>query len=432
MNPTLSAALAIGLVTCLAAAPGPSAAAETSHAAAAPIASAATRINDVDGDGRADLVALDPDHGVRVILADGTHQDVTRAELGDPAAEDTAFGRGFVVADLNRDGYADVLVSDWTMNDYRGVVWAIWGSARGISADHVTVILKGADAMHPVGASLAYVPEPEPVLAVGTAPAGGNGGVLLYRVGPSGRLAGHRFVTIGSPGVFDSGTEAQFAGTLASSGDLLVVGASAAGPGDYRGAVWVFQLLPRLKYWVAKVSQDRAGVPGRAENGDAFGADVSALRDWVAISVPGETVRGATIKGAVQPLTVVRTGHGLRIDALPIITARTSGQSEPVAQDHRRHLQLGWVCRGVPGVLINAGPVAVPIRAKATCGGQSLALPRGTLGTVLASTARRDAPVTVVGDMVSVGWASATTTLDPASEPEGWSVRRAIFAAPAA
>jgi hypothetical protein len=399
--------------------------------AANPAPKHATSVNDVDGDGAADLVGLVSGQGVRVLYANRAPQTVTREQLGDPEAEDTVFGGGFTVADLNADGYADILVSDWTMNDYRGVVWAIWGSADGISAKHVTVLLKGTDHQHPVGSSLAFVPRPEPVLAVGTAPAEGNGGVLLYRVEPSGRLGAHRFLTIGSPGLHDPGSDLQFGRRAAASGDLLALGAPNAGTGDYRGAVWVFQLLPGLRYWVTKVTQDTSGVPGRSEDADAFGSDVSMVGDWVVVSVPGETVRGTNVAGAVQPLEIVRTPHGLRVHAERMITAHRTGQKAAV--DGRREIQAGWICLGIPGVLINAGPVAVPLFETPECE-DGLQLPEGRLAGVLRSgTQGLDVPVTVTGSMLSLGWSADVSTRDPSAPgPALWDVRQAVFAAPIA
>ncbi len=115
-----------------------------------------TRINDVDGDGRLDVVFVDPGEisttegdgagrpgSVQVLFGDGKLQQVTTVELHDRLFEDSAFGSGLVVGDLNRDGYADIVVSDQFALDYRGRVWALWGSAAGISAARTTVLATG-------------------------------------------------------------------------------------------------------------------------------------------------------------------------------------------------------------------------------------------------------------------------------------------------
>lgn len=399
-----------------------------------------TRINDVDGDGRVDIVGLDEGSegagrvgGVRVLFASGKVQTITREQLGDPVMTDTQFGAGFTVADLDFDGYADVLVSDWTMDGYRGVVWAIRGSADGISADRVIVIARGTE-KHPIGSSLAFVPEPQPVLAVGvpSSPDDGPGGVMLYRVGPTGRLGAHRYVTLGSPGITRAvGGGSTFGRTMASAGDLLVLGASDTGPRDASGSAWVFQLLPGLKYWVTRVAQDRWGLPGRPEDLDQFGTDVSVVDDTVAVSVPGETVRGARLKGAVEWFRVERTGHGLRIHPGRLISTLDSGQQPEIDPIEGRGAQVmvGPLCPGGYAVVINAGPVAIPLDASSDCRPQ---LPSGIAFTLLRGQSGVDRPAVLKDDTFTVGTLPDTSSLEAASDLLDWSADHAAFAAPAA
>jgi hypothetical protein len=398
-----------------------------------------TRINDVDGDGRVDVVGLDVGSeesgrpgGVRVLFASGKSQTITRAQLGDPPMEDTMFGEGFTVADLNFDGYADILVSDWTMADYSGVVWAIWGSAQGISIDRVSILAKGT-AAHPLGTSLAFITEPEPVLAVGVAGAPNDGpyGVMLYRVEPSGRLGAHRYLRMGSPGIASGGNPlAQFATVTASAGDLLVLGAADGGPRDASGTVWVLQLLPGLTYWATRVDQDRWGLPGRSEALDRFGEDISVVDDVVVVSVPGETVHGTKLKGAVQSLRVERTGHGLRIHPGRLITALDSGQKTVLDATRRgTEVMVGVLCPNTYGVVINAGPVAVPLEKGSNCSPQ---LPSGTAFTLLRDGKGVDRPAVLQESTFTIGTPPDASQLETGSDSHTWLATEAVFAEPAA
>lgn len=397
---------------------------------------------DVDGDGRYDLVGLDARRGVRVLFGNGTTQTVERAQLGDPEAAHTAFGAGFVVADLNADGYSDILLSDWTMNHRRGVVWVIWGSASGVSSGRTAVLLKGTDVRRPLGASLAFVPARQPVLAVGVKGLKHPGGIMLFRVGPTGRPGAHRFITVGSAGVTGSwGPEVDFGGVLSASGDLLVVGAAKAGPKADGGAVWVFQLLPGLRYWVARITRDTPGVPGRAEAGDAFGTDVSVLNDWVAVSAPGQRVRGTKLRGAVQGFRVERTGHGLRIHPGRVVTARNGGWATGLSDAPRARQVLVTWSMGDYGVVINAGPVQTWLTRGFQSDVGTAPLVSGTTFTLVRSpkstqpgddaTLEYDLPAVVNGSTITVGQPGSVVERDAGSDST-WDASAAVFAAPAA
>ena len=212
-------ALAAMLIAVMASVSAPAASAEPAgpeDARTAPVAAPkkATRINDIDGDGRLDVVFVDrgteqEDEGpsrpgsVQVLFGNGKVQHVTYAELGRPKSNDSELGAGLVVGDLNQDGYADVVVSDPNADpDSSGAVWAIWGAPTGISASRTTLLIRGRH-LDTVGGSIAFVPLPEPVLAIGSAVdhTGHAGHVDLYRVTSDGRLGAHRRVTIGSPGL---------------------------------------------------------------------------------------------------------------------------------------------------------------------------------------------------------------------------------------
>jgi hypothetical protein len=181
---------------------------------------------------------------------------------------------------------------------------------------------------------MAFIPFPEPVLAIG-ASANGTGFVDLYRVKRDGRLGDRRRITIGSPGIAGRAyPEASFGASMAASGDLLVIGAPGAGAIWTAGAAYVLQLQPGLRYWATRVMQGSRGVPGAQEKFDSFGLAVSILDDRVAIGVPGEQLGVNESAGAIQLLRVERTGHGLRIHPGRLLTQASPGVPGDIGENH--------------------------------------------------------------------------------------------------
>jgi hypothetical protein len=382
------AALLIAMATFVAAP------AATAEPATAP--TKATRINDIDGDRKLDLVFVNggawanPDDNqpgrvgsVQVLFGDGKFQQVTTTQLHDRLFEDSQFGSALVVGDLNRDGYADIVVADQFALEYRGRVWALWGSAAGISASRTTVLATGGQG---IGHSLAFVPLPEPVLAIGATVADAH--VDLYRVRNDGRLGERRRITIGSPGIAGRNfEETVFGESLSASGDLLVIGAPEAGAIWTAGAVYVLQLQPGLRYWATRVMQGSRGVPGAQEDFDAFGQAVSVLDDRVAIGVPSEQLGVHETAGAIQLLRVERTGHGLSIHPGRLLT-----QASP----------------GVPGDIGDIHVFGGEVLVTRLC-----ALGYGVISADHAS--ERLLSVPFVAGACSSGWLSADHTADPAN-----------------
>ena len=338
-----------------------------------------TRINDIDGDGKVDVVGLtdlDGPPAVAVVFGDGRIQSVTATQLGDRLHEDSTFGIALAVGDLDSDGYADIVVSDSSgPRDYRGIVWALWGSADGISAKRSTVLARGR-AGDLLGRALAFVPGPEPVLAVGDQ-ASRAGGVRLYPVRAGGRLGTPRRITIGSPGIVGQAVEdAGFGESLAASGDLLVIGAADAGPVEFSGAAYVLQLRPGLRYWATRVIQGSRGVPGRPQRLDAFGRSVSVLGDRVAIGSDDRVGRHEAA-GTIQVVRVERTGHGLRIHPGPRLTQASPGVPGRLgAHDFGAELLVTKLCARTHGVIAagsgTRGPLTVPFSNATRCPGRRL------------------------------------------------------------
>lgn len=430
------AALLIAVSTLVAA---PSASAEP---AAAP--RTATRINDIDGDGKLDVVFVDrgteqEDEGpsrpgsVQVLFGNGKVQHVTYAELGRPKSNDSELGAGLVVGDLNQDGYADVVVSDPNADpDSSGAVWAIWGAPTGISASRTTLLIRGRH-LDTVGGSIAFVPLPEPVLAIGSAVdhTGHAGHVDLYRVTSDGRLGAHRRVTIGSPGIAGAAPQdAGFGWSLAASGNLLVIGAPGAGPVEDAGAAYILQLLPGLKYWATRVLQGSRGVPGTPEKSDGLGTFVSVLNDRVAIGVPYERLRGHEFAGAIQLLRVERTPRGLRVHPGRLVSQASPGIPGALGTNHflGAEVLVTRLCARGYGVLTGEGGtdrvLAVPFSPVHCSGGwvsqQSTSTgidparnvwPPFSIFRDVPSGSARELPVIAVGtSTLTIGWPGELTT----------------------
>ncbi len=395
-----------------------------------------TRINDIDGDGTLDVVfvsngqSADEDYAeldgsVQVLFGDGKLQRVTTTQLHDRMFEDSLFGSAIVVGDLNRDGFADIVVSDPSALDYRGRVWALWGSAAGISASRTTVLATGGQG---IGRSLAFVPLPEPVLAIGTTIADAH--VDLYRVRTDGRLGERRRITIGSPGIVGRNFEqTDFGQSLSASGDLLVIGAPTAGASWTAGAAYVLQLQPGLRYWATRVMQGSRGVPGAQEEFDAFGQAVSVLDDRLAIGVPSEQLGVHETAGAIQLLRVERTGHGLRIHPGRLLTQASAGVPGDIGDIHvlGNEVLVTRLCAEGYGVISadhhSGRLLSVPFIA-GTCSSGWLsavnAVDPANAGPPPVSVLRRfvdgaavDEPVMVVDDdTLEIGWPGSITQTD--------------------
>ncbi|MFF7854433.1 FG-GAP-like repeat-containing protein [Streptomyces sp. NPDC007904] len=348
---------------------------------AAPASAAVARhYDDFNGDGRRDLAyrgTNDVDrHGGTVTVVYGTaggldtahprliHQD----SAGIPGAgeEDDQFGESLASADLNKDGYADLVVGNPTEHvgstEYRGTVTVVWGSKSGLSGGTAVAPRSGAGGHF--GRDLAtgdFTGDGSPDLALiggeeawlyrgpftrsgttGTASRIDKAGAGWYshglaagRVNGDGRTdlavlgtqyetgdrARHRVwflkgsssgLTSGPYKTFDSEPWAATIGDFDKNGyGDIAVGLPDQSGG--RGAVTVWRGTSAGPSGSTTFTQATSGVTGSPEAGDGFGHAVSAAdangdgHADLAVGVPQEDVDGRTDQGGVH---LFRGGSG--------------------------------------------------------------------------------------------------------------------------
>lgn len=189
-------------------------------------------INDIDGDGRVDVVYLngtdseddDPETDdvwisrVVIVYASGRTQKFSRNEIGRSGRDGFS---DLVVANLNGDAYADLVIGS------EGHVLLAYGSAAGIDGSHVQDITLPEAGL----TSLAVVPRPSPLVVVGNmgATVDGHeaaGAVTVFPVDAAGRAGEGVRLVQGSPGIPGApGDQDDFGYAVAASGSTLVVGA---------------------------------------------------------------------------------------------------------------------------------------------------------------------------------------------------------------
>lgn len=320
-----------------------------------------SRINDIDGDGRVDVAwsgfSSASVYKVQVAFGDGRVQSIGAADVGEQLTPDTTtiFGAMIVVADLNRDGYSDIVATDPFIR-YRGedvtTIWALWGGPDGISGKRATLLTRAPWSAY----SLAFVPLPEPVLALGTGE-DRCGSVRLYPVRADGSLGRHRLLTLQTPGI-EGGPDivggTNFGRGLAASGNLLVLGDEAHGRVE-AGAVWVLHMLPGLAFKALRVTQDSPGMPDRAESRDGYGVAVSILGDRVVVGVPGESWAGHEGAGAVASFRIRLVNGQPRAYDGTQVTQDSGGipGTATTQQIFGNQVQATILCDGVPGALVH-------------------------------------------------------------------------------
>lgn len=335
---------------------------------------------DFNGDGRADAAVGDPYATVagaqqagRVVVlygdGDGRVGEGARGTVqqgggasGAPESGDR-FGSALAVADLDCDGYADLLVGtpqeDIGSAVDAGLAQVVWGAPGGLGsgaastsfghsafghAAHAGDRLGAAvDAQEDVGQGGTPAPDAYAVAVgapgwdVGGAADAGWVGFAVANDGGNIMLD----VTQASPGIAGTAESGDRFGSAVELGDLVgegstidaVVGAPGEDVGQLAdaGAVTVLHDLYEEPTGTG-LDQGSPGVPGAPEAGDRFGESLDAIHvgttTHLAVGVPREDVGSDTDAGAVQLFR--STGPALVPGAaLDQDTAGVSGVSEP-------------------------------------------------------------------------------------------------------
>ncbi|CAM5362913.1 Integrin-like protein OS=Streptomyces glaucescens OX=1907 GN=SGLAU_17685 PE=4 SV=1 [Streptomyces glaucescens] len=302
------------------------------------------------------------------VSAAGRRQVLTESSPGVPAqvAEGSSFGQSTATADLNRDGYADLVVGAPRGGHATGTVTVMWGSRNGLRKG--TLLPNPVSYFSLYGADVAAVSagpgdraqvvvggEYASVVFKGPFSSSGTYGSVTYGPRERGPLPGSvalgDFDRDGTPDQVDFGAREKAltgslirlnrtgaaAGTVLDSGNGFI-GATGDVDGDgYDDLVVGDPLTPwnqgvdgrlggRVVVWRGSangittdtspevISQDTTGVPGTSEKGDIFGAAVAVAdlnRDGAAeiiVGAPHETVGTVSRTGTVTVIPGRRSG----------------------------------------------------------------------------------------------------------------------------
>ena len=223
-------------------------------------------VGDLNGDGITDVAATENDadefDARRVVYWWGTKDGLTPYTLVyDVDGAGLQGGENLAIGDVNRDGYADIVVGravdgyDSDLDTYR---------AKG---GRITWIPGTAEA--PDGVKATFFNQDSPGVP-GTAEKGDGFGTDVQVADVDGD--GYPDVVTGLPG--------EDLGAVADAGSVVVLRGGSGGPtGTGAGAV----------------HQDIAGVPGVAEKGDLFGGAVHLAGSALAVGAPGENTNAGSV-----------------------------------------------------------------------------------------------------------------------------------------
>ena len=342
--------------------------------------------SDFNGDSRSDTVVADPYATVngqaeagRVLVlygdadglvGEGAKGVVTQGAgvVGGIAETGDRFGSALAVADLDCDGFTDLVVGtpleDINGQANSGYVQIIWGSVAGLGSGQNSRQLTqndfpnaditagdqfgfALDALEDVGQGGTPAPDAF-ALAIGV-PGGNIGGLndsgwvgMLHALDGGNVATGISQNSTGVPGSAEAGDRFgaavsinQLLGGSGSSVIDLVVGVPNEDVGSIAdaGAISVIKDVYDEEFPGSQdFHQDSPGVPGSAETGDQFGRSLDTVRVGgtarLAVGVPGEDVGSDSNAGAVQLFTsnnvTITPGANLTQD-----TAGVGGAAEP-------------------------------------------------------------------------------------------------------
>ncbi|HEY5788433.1 MAG TPA: VCBS repeat-containing protein [Microlunatus sp.] len=343
--------------------------------------------SDFNGDGRSDTAVADTYATVngqvqagRVIVlygdADGRIGEGAKGTVaqgagtvGGVAEAGDRFGSALAVADLDCDGFTDLVVGtpleDISGQADSGYVQIIWGGVAGLGAGENSRQLTqndfpnaditagdqfgfAVDALEDVGQGGTPAPDAF-ALAIGV-PGGNIGGLndsgwvgMLHALDGGNVATGISQNSTGVPGSAETGDRFgaavsinQLLGGSGSTVIDLVVGVPNEDVGSVAdaGAIAVIKDVYDEEFPGSRdFHQDSPGVPGTAEAGDQFGRSLDTVRvggtTRLAVGVPGEDVGSDSNAGAVQLFSsnnvTITTGANLTQDTADVTGVTESG-----------------------------------------------------------------------------------------------------------
>jgi hypothetical protein len=334
--------------------------------------------SDFNGDGFSDAVVADPNadpggvadagqvtvlYGNSGTIGGGSVDTLVQGSgtVGNTASAGDRFGSNLAAADLDNDGYTDLLVGtpyeDISGQADSGLAQVIWGSSAGLGKSKASTQLTqdsfgrtitagdqlgyAIDASNELGADL-------PMVAVGVP--GGNvsgqndaGWVGFFTAGLNDPRAVDQ-ESAGIPGAAEAGDRFGQAITLGLiAGTSNRVDAAVGTPGEDLGSgtsqisnAGAFTVINDLYTGIVAgqaYDQNSSGVPGTPENNDALGAVLDSVRvgstTHLAAGIPSEDIGSAADAGSVQLFTstgtTVTPGVGLTQDTTGVTGTATAG-----------------------------------------------------------------------------------------------------------
>lgn len=269
---------------------------------------------DVNGDGHDDLVVAQGQDGAGVRVVPGSRNGLRSGQAYSVAGPDGSegFGDSLLVADVDRDGFDDVIAGYWrdaqlTDTLVRGAggmhrhVAVAWGSADGAGSEGAVEIASPTPGGGPpllLGVGNVGGDRARELVVVDTgsphpeSPAHRDGKMLLCEFGDD------RGVRCGDEITVPRAVRDVAVGDFVGGGRADVVLSQVF---DGEGQLHVYRATPRGLAPAVAVTQSTPGVPGRDEPGDEFGFALAASdvdRDGktdLAVGVPGKNDRAGSV-----------------------------------------------------------------------------------------------------------------------------------------